>query len=447
MNERIEHTSNLLDWLYRDNEAEKIFSIESTFHTWVEVEIALAEAHFEKGIITRESLAAIKELNNLILPDLASFQASTRNVGYPIIGLLNYLNDQLPQEHRGVLHVGATTQDIMDTALVLQVSLASRRVLALVEIIGDALAELVKDHAVTLMPGRTHAQQAVPTTFGLKCAVYLAEISRHRIRLERASREAACVSLYGASGTSAAMGIYELEIRKIVSQKLGLSNEFIPWHVSRDRFIDLTSQCANLCVTLVRLSREIIDLSRSEIDEVFEPGGDYKGASSTMPQKRNPVISEAIIGLGLEAIGQAQMMFRAGEVGHERAAGEWQLEWKALPEVLIDSAATARLAGELLQGLGVNVERMKANVEINNGAIMAEAYMIELAKVIGRERAHELVYEASKASAARGVPLHESLLTLDPSVKGHFAHWPMDPSLYLGNAEAVCAHALQQWKA
>jgi len=224
MNERIEHTSNLLDWLYRDNEAEKIFSIESTFHTWVEVEIALAEAHFEKGIITRESLAAIKELNNLILPDLASFQASTRNVGYPIIGLLNYLNDQLPQEHRGVLHVGATTQDIMDTALVLQVSLASRRVLALVEIIGDALAELVKDHAATLMPGRTHAQQAVPTTFGLKCAVYLAEISRHRIRLERASREAACVSLYGASGTSAAMGIYELEIRKIVSQKLGLSN-------------------------------------------------------------------------------------------------------------------------------------------------------------------------------------------------------------------------------
>ncbi len=447
MNEGIEHTSNLLDWLYRDKEVEKVFSIESSFEKWIDVEIALAEAHFEKGIITSENLAAIRELHNLALPDLASFQASTRNVGYPIIGLLNFLNDQLPLEHKGVLHLGATTQDIMDTVLAMQVSLASKRVLALVDVIGDALAELVKVHALTLMPGRAHAQQAVPTTFGLKCAVYLTEISRHRIRLQRASSEAACVSLYGASGTSSAMGIHESEIRKIVSQKLGLHNEFTPWHVSRDRFIDLTSQCANLCVTLVRLAREIIDLSRSEIDEVYEPGGDYKGASSTMPQKRNPVISEAIIGLGLEAIGQAQMMFRAGEVGHERAAGEWQLEWKALPEVLINSAATTSLAGELLQGLGVNVERMKANVEIKNGVIMAEAYMIELAKVIGRERAHELVYEASKASAANAVPLHESLLALDSSVRGHFANWPMDPSSYVGNAEAVCDQALRQWKA
>lgn len=437
--------SNLLDWMYRDEDAEKIFSIPSTFRAWTKVEVALSQAHFECGIISADELAGIRKLESVDIPDMADLRVGIRNVGYPIIELLNYLNSQLPVAMRGVLHLGATTQDIMDTALSLQVSSIGKLLLSHVADLGEALAVLVGSNASTLMAGRTHAQQAVPTTFGLKCAVYLSEVTRHRERLQRAFNEASCVSLYGAAGTSAAMGEKESEVRVIVSRELSLNNVEIPWHASRDRFIEVTNQCANLAVSLVRLAREIIDLSRTEINEVYEPGGAYKGASSTMPQKRNPVMSEAIVGIGVEVIGQAQLMFRAGEVGHERAAGEWQLEWKALPEVLIDSVSAVKLTVELLRGLGVNPDVMKSNVEMQNGAIMAEAYMIELAKISGREVAHSLVHEASKLSSTKNISLVVALMELRPGIQAELPIWPIPASDYIGNAVRVCRLAVSNW--
>lgn len=440
------NSTSLLDWLYRDPETAEIFSLRSTFRKWVQVEIALSHAHFSKGIISQEDLDEINKLVDVTLPEPSAFRASTLNVGYPIIELLSHLNMQLPPKTRGLLHLGATTQDIMDTALALQVSEAGTLLLFHLNRLGDALAVLVREHQRTLMPGRTHAQHAVPTTFGLKCAIYLSELDRHRSRIRRSFSEASCVSLYGASGTSAAMGEDGREIRNIVAQKLGLRDEFVPWHASRDRFIDVTNQCSNLSVTLVRLAREIVDLSRTEIDEVFEPGGHHKGASSTMPQKRNPVMSEAIIGIGLQAIGSANSMYRAGEVGHERAAGEWQLEWKALPETLMSSISALIIASEMLEGLGVNRETMRANVEKQNGSIMAEAYMIGLARGIGREEAHDLLHKASRMSVKEDTSLVESLIRIDPSIAQHFSKWPLDPADYIGNAQSVCAHVVGQWK-
>jgi 3-carboxy-cis,cis-muconate cycloisomerase len=243
------------------------------------------------------------------------------------------------------------------------------------------------------------------------------------------------------------MGVDAREIRSIVASKLGLRDELIPWHASRDRFIDVTSQCANLSVTLVRLAREIVDLSRTEIDEVFEPGGHHKGASSTMPQKRNPVMSEAIIGIGLQAIGSANSMYRAGEIGHERAAGEWQLEWKALPETLMSTISALIIACETLEGLGVNQETMRANIEKQNGSIMAEAYMIELSRKTGREQAHDLLHQASKLSMKEDISLAESIVRTDPSIAQHYSKWPLDPADYIGNAQEVCKYVVGQWKA
>ena len=439
-------STNLLDWLYRDSESAEIFSLSSTIRKWIQVEIALSHAHFAIGTITQGELDEIKKLAEVPMPEPIPFREGALNVGYPIISLLSHLNEQLPPTSRGLLHLGATTQDIMDTALALQVSEAGTLLLTHLKRLGDALVGLVLEHQQTLMPGRTHAQHAVPTTFGLKCAVYLSELDRHRFRLKKSLDEASCISLYGASGTSAAMGADEQEIRSIVAQKLGLRDEFVPWHASRDRFIDVTSQCANLSVTLVRLAREIVDLSRTEINEVYEPGGHHKGASSTMPQKRNPVMSEAIIGMGLQAVSSAQSMYRAGEVGHERAAGEWQLEWKALPETLMSTISATKIACELLDGLGVNRETMRSNVEASNGLIMAEAYMIELARGIGREKAHDLLHEASKMSVGEDIPLVESILRIDPTVVEHFSKWPLDPVDYMGNAQEVCLHAVDQWK-
>jgi 3-carboxy-cis,cis-muconate cycloisomerase len=431
--------------MYRDKDVESIFSIETTYLTWVKVEIALAKAHCTLGIISPRALEAIEDLTQQDLPDMQEFSRSVINVGYPIIDLLGQMNAHLPREHRGVLHVGATTQDIMDTALALQISKAGALLLTHVKELGSALTALTSKHRNTLMPGRTHAQQAVPTTFGLKCAVYLSELTRHYQRILRAIDEASCLSLYGAAGTSAAMEGNHNKIRAIVSESLGLRNQLIPWHASRDRLIEVTSQCANLSVSLVRLAREIIDLSRSEIDEVFEPGGHLKGASSTMPQKRNPVMSEAIIGLGLQAIGQAHMMFRAGEVGHERAAGEWQLEWKALPEVLINTATATKISVNLMYGLNIKAEKMRSNLGIQYGTIMAEAYMIGLVDKIGREQAHDLVHEASKKSTLETISLTDALLAISPSVATHFESWPIDPVTYVGNSAEICGAAIQQW--
>ena len=164
-----------------------------------------------------------------------------------------------------------------------------------------------------------------------------------------------------------------------------------------------------------------------------------------MPQKRNPVMSEAIIGLGLQAIGQAQMMFRAGEVSHERAAGEWQLEWKALPEVFINSITASSIAGKMIGDLGVNVENMRENLRMSNGSIMSEAYMIELSRSLGRERAHDVVHEASRISIAEKISLEDSLIRVHPEVKKIITSWPLLATDYLGNSNLICAQVIDQW--
>ena len=437
--------SNLLDWLYRDEKAIEIFSLSATYNKWIQVEIALAHGHYENKIISAEDLEAIKTLLNSPLPNFTLFRDGALNVGYPIIELLTHLNQQIPLESQGKLHLGATTQDILDSALALQTLEAGNLLLSRLSCLGDELKILVEDNELTLMAGRTHAQQAVPTTFGLKCAIYLSEITRHRARLDRAFGEASRMSLFGAAGTSAGMGIHEDSVRTIMAKKLGLHAEIVPWHASRDRLIEVTSQCANLCVTLVRLAREIIDLSRSEINEVYEPGGLHKGASSTMPQKRNPVLSEAIIGVGIQAIGNAEMMFRAGEVGHERAAGEWQIEWKAFPETLIGTITATKIALKLVEGLGVNQDVMTNNLKIHNGSIMAEAYMIELAPHLGREEAHDLMRKASELSQNKEIEISDSLQQLRPEVIKLLSKFPLEVQDYVGNAQSVCRNAVQAW--
>lgn len=441
-----ENTSNLLDWMYRNSEVERIFSLANTWKIWVEVEIALAEAQWECGIISLEALREICTLRERDIPDLDEFRRKSINVGYPIMELIEWANQNLSAEHQGFLHVGATTQDIMDTTLSVQIATAGKILLERIASLGELLSKLTNEHALTIMPGRTHAQQAVPTTFGLKMAVYLGELTRHNRRLSRSLVEAACISLYGAAGTSAAMGLENDKIRTSVAKKLHLLDEIIPWHASRDRFIEVTNHCASVAVTLVRLSREIIDLARNEIGELDEPGGRHKGASSTMPQKRNPVMSESIVGVALQAIGQSHLMHRAGEVGHERAAGEWQLEWKALPEIFIETITAVDIAVELIAGLQVNSETMRENLNLGNGTIMAEAYMIELARKIGRERAHDLVYNATLRCQKEDIPLHAVLETSDPDLPALFPSWPLKPEDYVGNAQAICIAAIGEWR-
>lgn len=436
---------NLLDWLYQDDACAVLLDFEATFSAWVAVELALAESQFEMGLLDEKVIKEIRHLRDFRPDDFERFRAVARNVGFPIFGLVQMLNDALPVTARGHLHLGATTQDIMDTAVALQVYAVGQLLQERLVSYGDHLAELTSRHAATPMVGRTHAQHAVPTTFGLKCAVYLGEATRNLRRLRSATNEAAQVSLFGAAGTSAALGANARELRAKVAARLGLGAADLPWHVSRDRFAGLAFCCSLLCASLARLAREVIDLSRTEISEVSEAVGRHRGASSTMPQKRNSIASEALLGLALAAEGAAASMARAMETGHERAAGEWHLEWKALPETLRSTSSALALAGALLEGLVVNTSVMARNLRLDNGLVMAEAYMLGLAPVMGREAAHDLVYVASQVAREQDIPLPDALTRISPSVEASFPVWPLEVMGYLGEAERVSHEAVAAW--
>lgn len=436
---------NLLDWLHQDSAAVQIFSFEETVRIWVQVEIALAQCQNKIGLIPDNTLAKIQKLKNFQIENEQDFRIASINVGYPIVELLRELNATLEIENQGFLHLGATTQDIMDTALAMQVQKIGTLLINKLIKLGDLVADLAQKHRETVMAGRTHGQQAVPITFGFKLSVYLAELNRHLKRAIEAFDQAGTISMYGAGGTSAAYGGQSAYLRREMSSLLKLKNENIPWHVSRDRFIETTSVSAAISTTLTRLAREIIDLSRTEILEVSEPGGWHKGSSSTMPQKRNPVMSEAIIGLGVNAAGNATMMFRAGEAGHERAAGEWQLEWKVLPESLISTTSALKLAIEIFSGLQVNVIAMKENLLKDYGLILSEAFMINLAPKLGREKAHDLVYKAVEIVRREGGDLFSAITQAGGGnlLDSKFSEFLTKE--YLGESLLVVDEAINSW--
>jgi len=367
-----------------------------------------------------------------------------RNVGYPILPLVRQIAAGLPDGPNGRVHYGATTQDIMDTALALQLGASCLRVEELLVRLGDALQVLVQEHASTVMAGRTHAQHAVPTTFGAKMAVFLEEVRRELERMRSMGEEVRVVSLFGAGGTSAAMGERSAQVRTALARRLDLADTGLPWHVARGRVAHFGLNMATVAALCTRFAREVVDLSRTEIAEVHEQTGHLRGASSTMPQKANPISSESIIGLAVSAGTSATALLRAMEAGHERAAGEWQIEWVALPAVSVMTATALALAAETAESLQIFPDAMRRNLDTELGLIMSEAAMMKLAPMLGRERAHDLVYDA----AVRGRTTRESLtVSLRSTLPAELLDevGPIEPSEYTGEAEEICAVASRAW--
>jgi 3-carboxy-cis,cis-muconate cycloisomerase len=331
----------------------------------------------------------------------------------------------------------------MDTGISLQLAQASERLSVLTADLGDALARQIEVHADTVMAGRTHGQQAVPTTFGAKLATYLRQCQR--LRADVAELRATCcpVSLYGAAGTSASFGPNVDRVRTDMARQLGLGVADGPWHVARDGLARFAAICARAAAICARLAREVVDLSRTEIGEVSESTGHHRGASSTMPQKANPIDSEAIVGLAANAVASASTVYRAMEAGHERSAGEWQIEWHALPQVAVTSAGCLAIAARVVRGLTVDPERMAANLELEQGRTLAEAYMFQLAPGLGREAAHDLVYEAALTSKAQRVQLREALQEI---AGGTGAIAEIGPADYTGRARDEALAALAAWR-
>jgi 3-carboxy-cis,cis-muconate cycloisomerase len=433
---------SLLTRLHGDSEMQAIFSEDRCVADWIAVEAALARAQAAVGDIAPAEAAAVQAAAATAAVDREALWEQARSVGYPILGLVRTLAAAVPRETPERVHYGATTQDIMDTALAMALRDALGRLDALAAALGDALARLVDEHRGTVMAGRTHAQQAVPTTLGAKLAVFLAQLTRHRERIAQCAPRVAVVSLHGAGGTSAALGPRAADVRAGMAAELGLAAAEVPWHVARDGVVELGQVCAQLAATCTRLAREVIDLSRTEIGELTERDGDHRGASSTMPQKRNPIGSEAVVGLGVTAAALAAALPRAAEAGHERAAGEWLVEWHVVPQVACLTAAALRSCAEIAEGLEAHPAAMAANLEADGGLVMAEAYMMALAPALGRQRAHDLVYDAAQRVRAGGVNLRDAVA----AAGGDLPDLPA-PAGYVGSAAAVCDVALAAWRA
>lgn len=437
---------DLLWELYGDEEMAAVFSAEATVGGWVRVEAALAEAQAELGLVDVTRAAAIKAAcADPALIDLPALWDGARNVGYPILNLVRQVDAALPEPLRGSVHFGATTQDIMDSGLALQLDAAMALVEGRLRALGDALAVHVDAHAETLMPGRTHGQQAVPTTLGAKLAVYLDEVARHRVRLVAARDDVRRVSLFGAGGTSAALGPEASAVRSLVADRLGLVDADVPWHVARDSIVHVAGVVVGAATTAARLAREVTDLSRTEIGEIGETVGHHRGASSTMPQKANPITSESIIGFAVSARTALPGLSRAAEAGHERSAGEWQIEWVLLPALFANVSSALLLAVELVGSLAVYPERMRANLAADGGLIMSEHVMIRLAGELGREEAHDVVYDL--ALRARG-----ERTTLAAVLDGWLEQHPSLPAIdvrpdvgAVGDAVRVSRAALDRW--
>jgi len=423
-----------------------VFGDDAFLARCIEVEAALARAQTRLGIIPVEAADAIAHAADALVGgrealDLARLKRETESVGYPILPLVRQMAELAGQGGRYV-HWGATTQDIMDTAAVLQI----RAGLALVEADLTAarghLAELARKHRDTPMAGRTHLQHALPVTFGYKAAVWLYALDRHADRLRELRPRVLLAQFGGAAGTLASLGNSEqgLAVRAELAHELDLGDPPITWHVVRDGIAETVQILALLGGSLGKIAYDVMLMSATEFGEAAEPFVQGRGSSSTMPQKRNPISCELILAAAKVLRQHAGLVLDAVVTDFERATGPWHVEWVALPEAFGFAAGALHQLRFMLGGLIVDPDRMARNLGMTHGLIVAEAVMMGLAPHTGRNEAHDLVYDACNVAMETSRPLLDVLLET-PAVAGPLGPDELraltDPSNYLGAAPAM----------
>ncbi|HEV2335851.1 MAG TPA: adenylosuccinate lyase family protein [Stellaceae bacterium] len=416
-----------------------------------EVEAALARAQARVGIVPGEAAAAITEAAASVganpgALDLARLKHETETVGYPILPLVRQLAERAGAAGRW-LHWGATTQDIMDTATVLQIREGLQLIDADLAAVRGHLAGLARRYRDTPMAGRTHLQHALPITFGYKAAVWLDAFDRHAARLGELRKRVLVVQFGGAAGTLASLGegAASLASRKELARELDLAEPAITWHVTRDAIAETVQFLALVGGSLAKIAFDAMLMSATEFGEAAEPFVAGRGSSSTMPQKRNPISCELILAAAKALRQHAGLILDAMVSDFERATGPWHVEWIALPESFGYAAGALKQAGFMLGGLIVDPRRMAANLGMTHGLIVAEAVMMGLAPHTGRTEAHDLVYDACRLAIESNRPLYDVLLET-PAVAGPLGEAALraltDPANYLGAAQAMVDRVL-----
>lgn len=433
--------SNMLDSvLFRDSfgteEMRAVFDDKELIRKYVEVEIALAKAEAKCGVIPEEAAEEIARTCNADTLDFDLLRHETEIVGYPILPLVHQISKQAGKSG-GYVHWGATTQDIMDSAVVLQIRDGLNIVERDIRELRKILADLAVRYRDTAMAGRTHLQQALPITFGYKAAIWLNMFDRHALRLEELKERVLVGEFAGAAGTLASLGKEGLNVQREMMKELGLGVPVSSWHVARDAFAETVNFLALVTGSLGKIAYDVMLMCSNEFGELYEPFVKGRGSSSTMPQKRNPISSELMLACAKGVRQSAGLMLDAMIQDLERATGPWHAEWLAIPESFILSAGSLNQAKFMLSGLIVDEKAMARNLDMTNGLIVAEAVMMGLAPYIGRQDAHDVVYDACRVVNEQGGTLADVLNAM-PSVSSRLdpkiIHELTDPRNYLGIA-------------
>lgn len=434
--------------LFRDMfgtaEMRGVFCDQALIERYIEVEVALARAEARCGVIPADAAEQIAELATYASLDMALMQHETEIVGYPILPLVEQLSKTCGEAGRYV-HWGATTQDIMDTAVVLQVRAALAIVERDIQVVRGLLADLAQRYRDTPMAGRTHLQHALPITFGYKCAVWLSMFDRHAERLVELRPRVEIGQFAGAAGTLASLGDKGLDVQEALMAELGLGVPQATWHVARDGLAETLNFLGLVTGSLGKIALDIMMMMTSELGEVYEPFVKGRGASSTMPQKRNPISCELMYAAAKGVRQHAGLMLDAMIQDFERSTGPWQAEWIAIPEAFALSAASLGQAKFMLAGLEVRPERMRKNLDMTQGLIVAEAVMMGLAPALGRQVAHDAVYAACRMANDQGTSLLDALLAQgEATAQLDLAELQRltDPANYLGLAPQMVDIAL-----
>ena len=441
--------SILLRHVWATDELRAIFSDENRVQKWFDYEAALAFAQAELGIVPHAAAAEIAAKAKVANVDLDAVAAEIRRIKHPLVPALRALQAACADDHGEFLHFGPTTQDVLDTGLMLQLKEAHAVLVRDLKAVGRELYRLADAHKATPMAGRTHGVQALPITFGHKCAIWLAETGRNHDRLAKSAERNFVGGMTGAVGTQASFGERAFELEENVMARLGLGVADIAWQVARDRLADYANVLGLIGGALAKIAHEIIILSHNEIDEVAEPFDHGKVGSSTMPHKRNPVICEGVLAVGRALRGSVALMQEALVVEHERDASTWRLEWKAMPECCLMTGAMLAQMTYVLGGLEVHPDKMRRNLDTLGGFLMSERVMFALAEKVGKQSAHELVYEVAMRGISAGATFEQALMA-DAQVKdaiGPALPALLDPTTYVGLAPQIVERVLAETRA
>src|SRR5215212_8228653 len=439
--------SRIFGDMFSDARMREVWSDENRTAKYLDVERALAKVQGQLGIIPKEAADEIVRNCNLSQIDWVKLKAKTEQIGYPIIAVVNQINANCRDKLGEYCHWGATTQDITDTAAVLQM----REGLGLVEQdldeIGDALGALAKKYRDTPVIGRSNLQQATPITFGYKMASILAGIDRHRERLQQLKPRVFMGEFGGASGTLSSIQKGAMETQAGLMKELDLAQPLISWHTVRDTFAEVGNFLALVGGSLGKIAMDVKLMMQTEVAEVFEPYAPGRGSSSTMPQKRNPISCLYIHANISVARQHAAALMDAMVADHERSTGPWEIEWIVLPEAFCLMAGALKQARSVVEGLEVDPEAMRRNIDLTGGLVMSEAVMMGLGPYLGREYAHDLVYDLCRDAVTQRRPLLD-LLAENEEISKHLDRDALakllDPANYLGQSGVMVDRVLDR---